>query len=226
METGGESNSNPPLGGKFPSVPNNDCELNINIYHAVSDSNVNNMDTAAVPRGGSDPSAYPPSHHHRLVNQRFRRRSLWFSDSEEQSFDSPECDNKNKIQNLNLRTIVGRTVGTHGCVQEGSSTESQGGQKDSATESVSADEEKAEVEQKCNAIMPENTKIVGKSASEETEEEAGMKAVSTSPGGRFLKFDTELGRGSFKTVYKGLDTDTWVEVAWCELQVMYNTLGK
>ncbi|XP_041130843.1 serine/threonine-protein kinase WNK2-like isoform X3 [Polyodon spathula] len=218
MERGGESNSNPPLGGKFPSVPNSDCERNININHAVSDNNVNNMDTAAVPRGGSDPSAYPLSHHHRLVNQRFRRRSLWFSDSEEQSFDSPECDNKNKIQNLNLRTIVGRTVGTHSCVQEGSSTESQGGQKDSATESVSADEEKAEVEQKCNAVLPESTKNVGKSASEETEEEAGMKAVSTSPGGRFLKFDTELGRGSFKTVYKGLDTDTWVEVAWCELQ--------
>ncbi|MBN3281178.1 WNK3 kinase, partial [Polyodon spathula] len=45
-----------------------------------------------------------------------------------------------------------------------------------------------------------------------------MKAVATSPGGRFLKFDIELGRGAFKTVYKGLDTDTWVEVAWCELQ--------
>nr|XP_025043819.1 serine/threonine-protein kinase WNK2 isoform X10 [Pelodiscus sinensis] len=45
-----------------------------------------------------------------------------------------------------------------------------------------------------------------------------MKAVSTSPDGRFLKFDIELGRGSFKTVYKGLDTETWVEVAWCELQ--------
>ena len=46
-----------------------------------------------------------------------------------------------------------------------------------------------------------------------------MKAVATSPGGRFLKFDIELGRGAFKTVYKGLDTETWVEVAWCELQV-------
>ncbi|NXA14985.1 WNK3 kinase, partial [Sapayoa aenigma] len=50
------------------------------------------------------------------------------------------------------------------------------------------------------------------------EEEAGMKAVATSPGGRFLKFDVELGRGAFKTVFKGFDTDTWVEVAWCELQ--------
>ncbi|XP_078520684.1 serine/threonine-protein kinase WNK3 isoform X2 [Lissotriton helveticus] len=52
----------------------------------------------------------------------------------------------------------------------------------------------------------------------ELEEEAEMKAVATSPGGRFLKFDIELGRGAFKTVFKGLDTETWVEVAWCELQ--------
>ncbi|XP_073397070.1 serine/threonine-protein kinase WNK3 isoform X2 [Dendrobates tinctorius] len=52
----------------------------------------------------------------------------------------------------------------------------------------------------------------------EMEEEAEMKAVGTSPSGRFLKFDIELGRGAFKTVFKGLDTETWVEVAWCELQ--------
>ncbi|XP_029574487.1 serine/threonine-protein kinase WNK3 isoform X2 [Salmo trutta] len=58
----------------------------------------------------------------------------------------------------------------------------------------------------------------GKERDREQEEEAEMKAVATSPGGRFLKFDIELGRGAFKTVYKGLDTETWVEVAWCELQ--------
>ncbi|XP_053280290.1 serine/threonine-protein kinase WNK3 isoform X6 [Pleuronectes platessa] len=58
----------------------------------------------------------------------------------------------------------------------------------------------------------------GKERDRELEEEAEMKAVATSPGGRFLKFDIELGRGAFKTVYKGLDTETWVEVAWCELQ--------
>lgn len=52
-------------------------------------------------------------------------------------------------------------------------------------------------------------------------EEAETKAVGTSPDGRFLKFDIEIGRGSFKTVYKGLDTETTVEVAWCELQVRY-----
>ncbi|KAG5830369.1 hypothetical protein ANANG_G00309840 [Anguilla anguilla] len=49
-------------------------------------------------------------------------------------------------------------------------------------------------------------------------EEAETKAVGTSPDGRFLKFDIEIGRGAFKTVYKGLDTETTVEVAWCELQ--------
>lgn len=50
-------------------------------------------------------------------------------------------------------------------------------------------------------------------------EELETKAVGMSNDGRFLKFDIEIGRGSFKTVYKGLDTETTVEVAWCELQV-------
>ncbi|KAL3170995.1 hypothetical protein MRX96_013892 [Rhipicephalus microplus] len=46
-----------------------------------------------------------------------------------------------------------------------------------------------------------------------------VQARDTSPDGRFLKFEEEIGRGSFKTVYKGLDTATGVAVAWCELQV-------
>jgi len=45
------------------------------------------------------------------------------------------------------------------------------------------------------------------------------KVVSSSPNGRFLKFDWEIGCGSFKTVYKGLDSETGVHIAWCELQV-------
>uniref|UniRef100_A0A8C2ZGB8 non-specific serine/threonine protein kinase n=1 Tax=Cyclopterus lumpus TaxID=8103 RepID=A0A8C2ZGB8_CYCLU len=103
-------------------------------------------------------------------------------------------------------------------LQETSSTESQVGLKDSTTESVSADagkEHRSEAEPKVEVEPPD---VTGKAGSDENEEEPGMKAVSTSPGGRFLKFDIELGRGSFKTVYKGLDTETWVEVAWCELQ--------
>ncbi|KAL1021510.1 hypothetical protein UPYG_G00014190 [Umbra pygmaea] len=213
MDSGAE-----PDGLKYPSVPNSQCELNINMYETVSDGNVNNMDTSAVVRGGSDPSAYPPSSYQRIVRQRFIRRSLWFSDSDEQAFEVPECDNRSKILNINLRTIVDRTRGARSVAQEGSSTESQGGQKGSATESASADEEKERVGDKLNIVSSDNSKNAVRTASDENEEEAEMKAVSTSPGGRFLKFDIEIGRGSFKTVYKGLDTETWVEVAWCELQ--------
>ena len=46
-----------------------------------------------------------------------------------------------------------------------------------------------------------------------------VKARDQSPDGRFLKFE-EIGRGSFKTVYKALDTTTGVNLAWCELQVI------
>ncbi|XP_032703847.1 serine/threonine-protein kinase WNK3 isoform X3 [Lontra canadensis] len=73
--------------------------------------------------------------------------------------------------------------------------------------------------EQCSKATSESSKDCLKEKSEkEMEEEAEMKAVATSPSGRFLKFDIELGRGAFKTVYKGLDTETWVEVAWCELQ--------
>ncbi|XP_036843789.1 serine/threonine-protein kinase WNK2 isoform X7 [Oncorhynchus mykiss] len=212
MESGTEHD-----GFKYPSVPNSQCDLSINIYETISDRNVNNMGTSTVLRGGSDPSSYPPSNYQLIVRQRFIRRSLWFSDSDEQAFEVPECDNSSKILNINLRTIVDRTRGAWSGPQEGSSTESQGGQKDSATESASADE-KEKAGDTLNVASTDGSKNAIRTASDENEEEAEMKAVSTSPGGRFLKFDIELGRGSFKTVYKGLDTDTWVEVAWCELQ--------
>ena len=45
------------------------------------------------------------------------------------------------------------------------------------------------------------------------------KSSRMSPDHRFMKLDEEVGRGSFKTVHKGLEIDTGVHVAWCELQV-------
>ncbi|XP_053707539.1 serine/threonine-protein kinase WNK4-like isoform X2 [Synchiropus splendidus] len=54
--------------------------------------------------------------------------------------------------------------------------------------------------------------------SEQQRDEEETRAAATSPDGRFLKFNIEIGHGSFKTVYKGLDTETTLEVAWCELQ--------
>ncbi|KAI3357594.1 hypothetical protein L3Q82_015994 [Scortum barcoo] len=220
-----EANANPRAHqeAKHPSVSGAQRELTANMYEATGDGNVNHVDS--VVRGGSDPSAYPSSSYQRIVHQRFIRRSLWFSDTDEQAFEAPECDNRSKI-NINLRTIVDRTRGTSCGIQEGSSTESQGGQKDSATESASADEEKEKGGDALNLACSDAGKTAIKAASEENEEEAEMKAVSTSPGGRFLKFDIELGRGSFKTVYKGLDTETWVEVAWCELQLSDRKLSK
>lgn len=53
----------------------------------------------------------------------------------------------------------------------------------------------------------------------EDDDDDEEKAVGISPDQRFLKFEEEIGRGSFKTVYRGLDTQTGVAVAWCELQV-------
>lgn len=223
MDSGDDSGSDPPLGAAFSSVPNLDTGryANVRIYENGADCNIDNIENAAL-RGASDPSAYLSSDYRGMVRQRFIRRSLWFSDTEDQVLDTPECVNNSPVLSIHLRTIVDRTrsrvLGPRVGLQESSSTESHVGQKDSVTESVSADEEKEESETDQKSDVASASEITGKAGSDENEEEAGMKAVSTSPGGRFLKFDIELGRGSFKTVYKGLDTDTWVEVAWCELQ--------
>ncbi|XP_056098587.1 serine/threonine-protein kinase WNK2-like isoform X7 [Rhinichthys klamathensis goyatoka] len=192
------------------SVPNSQCELKLNIYETISEGNVNQLEGSALVRAGSDPSSYPSSKHHRFI-----RRSLWFADHDEHPPDdcAPESEEQKKMLSINLRTIVDRTLAGRSGLHEGSSTESQKGQKD--PDSTSADE-KERADPKAGST--DAGKMSMKAASEENEEEAGMKAIATSPGGRFLKFDIEIGRGSFKTVYKGLDTDTWVEVAWCELQ--------
>lgn len=41
--------------------------------------------------------------------------------------------------------------------------------------------------------------------------------IGMSPCKRFFKYNKEVGFGSFKTVFRGLDTHTGVAVAWCEL---------
>ncbi|XP_035376324.1 serine/threonine-protein kinase WNK2 isoform X3 [Electrophorus electricus] len=221
MDTGTAPGCEPSLAA-FSSVPNLDVKtiVSAGIYEN-SDKNVVSTEPAAA-RGASDPSAYPLSDYRCLVRQRFIRRSLWFSESEDQGFESPECEAiHSPLATAHLRTIVDRTRCARVGFRESSSTESRLGQRDRPTETSSAheDRDKKEGKQKQDdATASEDNKSPGKTGSDENEEEAGMKAVSTSPSGRFLKFDIELGRGSFKTVYKGLDTETWVEVAWCELQ--------
>ena len=49
-------------------------------------------------------------------------------------------------------------------------------------------------------------------------EEVQVLAKDQSTYERYEKFDEEIGRDSFKTIFKGLDRKTEVAVAWCQLQ--------
>lgn len=205
MENLTGSNSEPqPVGFTVSSVPSKKTGIYENGHEHPSHTDP----TAAAHRGASDPTTYPLLDYRGLVRQRFIRRSLWFSESEDQELEVSECD-----------TTSSPVKSAHIVVQRSFNVESVVGQGDGVNENLSKEPETSEAEEKHDAEASETSKSAEKAGSDENEEEAEMKAVSTSPGGRFLKFDIELGRGSFKTVYKGLDTETWVEVAWCELQV-------
>ncbi|XP_056280276.1 serine/threonine-protein kinase WNK1 isoform X4 [Pseudoliparis swirei] len=108
----------------------------------------------------------------------------------------------------------GRSKDPQQAAKDGKATErADGGGVGSPAEGKDKETEEEKELAKIRAQQREAEKRV-----QEDIEEVETKAVGTSPEGRFLKFDIELGRGSFKTVYKGLDTETTVEVAWCELQ--------
>ena len=114
-----------------------------------------------------------------------------------------------------------------------------------AKEAEVAVEEVAAVAEKDSTEEPEDAK--GEEETEPEVEEAKAIDQGPDPDQRYLKFDEEIGRGSFKTVFKGesisgslfkaeilkllflmylyfttfwsgLDTETGVAVAWCELQ--------
>ncbi|KAF6729184.1 Serine/threonine-protein kinase WNK2 [Oryzias melastigma] len=219
MNAADNSSRDPPLGSTFSSAPNLESDINANAYRPVyengTDHNVN-LQSAAL-RGASDPSSYPSTEYPGLARRRFIRRSLWVSDQDE---DTADFINSSPALNIDLRSIVdrSRSRALHGACAL-LETSCAGSQADPRGSAESASAEKGEPDRQSQSkqeVVPSD--VTGKAGSDENEEEPGMKAVSTSPGGRFLKFDIELGRGSFKTVYKGLDTDTWVEVAWCELQ--------
>ncbi|KAM9182277.1 serine/threonine-protein kinase WNK2 isoform 3-T3 [Mergus octosetaceus] len=177
-----------------------------------------NVDGAAAapplrPHGSRDP---------KLVHQRFLRRSVVDSDQEEPAFDLPESEHQRKIILLpkTRRIIAERAKAGQGQEKGCLGTEPPGQLKPGPAPggAPGAEEQKEAGKDAERKEAADASKDHGKAKKEEPEEEADMKAVATSLDGRFLKFDIELGRGSFKTVYKGLDTETWVEVAWCELQ--------
>ncbi|XP_026576687.1 serine/threonine-protein kinase WNK2 [Pseudonaja textilis] len=195
------------------------------------------VDPAAVPKGGrtAAPAPFPRvpyAKNPKTAHQRFLRRSVVDSDQEEPPFEHAEPEQQQQPKKILILSKTRRIIAERAkagqrpvVVEETRPGEEPAGQvKGVAAERLSAGDQAKEGGGKEDAgkkEVSEPSKDQGKSKKEEAEEEeeeADMKAVATSPDGRFLKFDIELGRGSFKTVYKGLDTETWVEVAWCELQ--------
>ena len=106
------------------------------------------------------------------------------------------------------------------CVDGGTMDADEGlggevGQEPSSTTGEENDGDQREGEE--GSVEGEDTGTLDQQ--EGTLDKMSENAVGSSPTGRFLKFDFEVGRGSFKTVYRGLDTETGVAVAWCELSV-------
>ncbi|XP_062441977.1 serine/threonine-protein kinase WNK2 isoform X10 [Rhea pennata] len=238
METGGDARSAPRRGGgggggrggfpapAEPSAPPA-AETSMNIDGPVGGRKSGaDADSAAMP--GAEGARAPPlrvpcTKDPKLVHQRFLRRSVVDSDQEEPAFDLPESEHQKKIillpktrRIIAERAKVGRGAAEKVCSEAEPAAELKTGPAGSGI--AGAEEQKETGRDAERREAPDASKDQGKSKKEEPEEEADMKAVATSLDGRFLKFDIELGRGSFKTVYKGLDTETWVEVAWCELQ--------
>eukprot|EP00064_Thunnus_orientalis_P023923 superscaffoldBa00009591_g24185 len=82
-------------------------------------------------------------------------------------------------------------------------------QSDAAVNSSSSDSG----EEAAASLSDSNREALLWQQREEEYDEEETQAVASSPDGRFLKFNIEIGRGSFKSVYKGLDTETTLEVA-------------
>lgn len=116
-----------------------------------------------------------------------------------------------------------------GCVDDGRKNvdmdEGLGGEVGREPSSVTGDEREVEQQDaEGDRLLLGNTNTLEQQEGALDQQEGSLdkmseNAVGSSPAGRFLKFDIEVGRGSFKTVYRGLDTETGVAVAWCELSV-------
>ncbi|XP_039204498.1 serine/threonine-protein kinase WNK2 isoform X2 [Crotalus tigris] len=245
-EGGGSSGELPTAGvaeaAARPPAPAGGKDMNMDEGPGSASRGGGGVDPAAVPKGGraAAPAPFPRvpyAKDPKTAHQRFLRRSVVDSDQEEIPFEPAEPEQQQQpppkkvlFLSKTKRIIAERVKAGQRpvVVEETRPVEEPAGQvKEAAAERLPAGDQAKEgsggggKEDAGKKEVPESSKDQSKSKKEEAEEEeeeADMKAVATSPDGRFLKFDIELGRGSFKTVYKGLDTETWVEVAWCELQ--------
>ncbi|XP_072203830.1 serine/threonine-protein kinase WNK2 isoform X10 [Excalfactoria chinensis] len=224
MESGGDAGAAPRRGGGgFPGAAQPGAPTAADGGVSMDGPGGNGAAAAAGPGAPAPPPRAPCSRDPKMVHQRFLRRSVVDSDQEEPAFDLPESEHQRKIILLpkTRRIIAERAKAGHGAVEKVCLEAEPPGplQAGPAPGGAAGLEEQKEAGRDAERKEASDAaREQGKAKKEEPEEEADMKAVATSLDGRFLKFDIELGRGSFKTVYKGLDTETWVEVAWCELQ--------
>ncbi|MCL7033762.1 hypothetical protein MKW94_027360 [Papaver nudicaule] len=54
---------------------------------------------------------------------------------------------------------------------------------------------------------------------EDVDEPPDPDVVETHPSGKYSRYNEVLGRGAFKTVYKGFDKDNGIEVAWSQANI-------
>lgn len=131
---------------------------------------------------------------------------------------------RKSLENTNMGVLV-----TKGCIYDSSNdtieTEYPRNLDDNI-EILSREEEKIEEEFKATTgedrMIPFGPQYDPKEAHRQLQlqkekEEDEDEPIGVSPCGRFFKYDIEVGRGSFKTVFRGLDSHTGVAVAWCEL---------
>jgi WNK lysine deficient protein kinase len=129
--------------------------------------------------------------------------------------DKAECDTDNVVA---PPAVDGRTlVRSHASLEQAAAEEQtlESELTDGHDEIPRTSERPMGVEELKSVVETEETVEV-------REKDEAEKAQATSPDGRFLKFEKEVGRGSFKTVFQGLDALTGVAVAWCELQERLN----
>ena len=92
--------------------------------------------------------------------------------------------------------------------------------RDSLVEEKEKDKERQVVEEmKVDSKTVRSTAMSHRDARRDTLDLELTSTYVKSPDGRYMKLEEEIGRGSFKTVYKGVDCETGVTVAWCELMV-------
>lgn len=167
--------------------------------------NNNTEENSNVPPDKQQQQLQTPSHYDTIKhhsNYRFIRKSL---------------ENQNHVTLSKINYFDNETVETEFPRNLDDNIEILSREAENLEEQFKADEKK--LVQYGPIYDPEQFEKQQAEKKQRDQDESEDEPVCVSPCGRFFKYDKEVGRGSFKTVYRGLDTQTGVAVAWCELLV-------